>query len=64
MSGRPLSSVRGASPSKTTEPPISQSQLATFEQNRQRPVSSNASPSAAALPLGAKTPPVTAAGSP
>ena len=37
MSGRPLSSSRGSSPSWTTQPPISQSQLSTLLQKRQRP---------------------------
>ena len=64
MSGRPPSSDRGRSPSWTTQPPISQSQLSTLLAKRQRPLTVSVSPSAEARPEGAKTPPATASGSP
>ncbi len=37
MSGRPLATIRGASPSRTTQPTISQSQFATLLENRHLP---------------------------
>ena len=64
MSGRPLSSMRGAPPSATTQPPMSQSQFATLLQKRQRPPTLSVSPSASARPIGANTPPTTPDGSP
>ena len=64
MSGRPLSSSRGASPSMRTHPPISQSQLSTLLQKRQRPPTTSSSPAPTARPIGAKTPPTTPDGSP
>ena len=64
MSGLPLGSSRGASPSNTMQPPISQSQFSTLLAKRQRPLTSSWPSRASARPEGAKTPPATAAGSP
>jgi hypothetical protein len=55
----PLGSSRGASPSSTTQPPISQSQCVQPEANGQRPLTVKPPSPAGARPLGAKTPPTT-----